>query len=64
MNNYPVLINCNGEFLIDVQAESREEAERIARETFEDSKVKDALMNYKNNLKITTRIKEDKEMER
>lgn len=64
MNNYSVEVNCNGKFLIDVQAESREEAERIARETFEDSKVKDAIANYKNNLAITTKIKEDKEMER
>lgn len=51
-------------FLIEVQAESRDEAERNARDTFEDSKVKDAIMNYKNNLTITTKIKEEKEMER
>lgn len=64
MSSYSVEVNCNGKFLIEVQAESRDEAERIARDTFEDSKVKDAIMNYKNNLTITTKIKEEKEMER
>lgn len=64
MIDYPVEVNCNGKFLIEVRAESREEAERIASETFKDSKVREAIAKYKNNLVITTKIKDEKEMER
>lgn len=64
MNTYSVEVNLNGEFLIDVQADTKEEAEKIARETLEDTKIKDALIKYKNKLNMISKIKEKSDYER
>lgn len=64
MNTYPVEVNLNGKFLINVQADTIEDAERIARETFENITIKEALIEYKNNLVINSKVKENKDYER
>jgi len=64
MNTYSVEVNLNGKFLIDVQADTKEEAEKIARETLEDTKIKDALIKYKNKLNMISKIKEKSDYER
>ena len=63
-NTYSVEVNLNGKFLIDVQADTKEEAEKIARETLEDTKIKDALIKYKNKLNMISKIKEKSDYER
>lgn len=64
MNTYSVEVNLNGKFLIDVQADTKEEAEKIAKETLENIKIKDALIKYKNKLNIISKIKEKSDYER
>ena len=64
MNTYSVEVNLNGKFLIDVQADTKEEAEKIARETLEDTKIKDALIKYKNKLNMISKKKEKSDYER
>lgn len=64
MNTYSVEVNLNGKFLIDVQADTKEEAEKIARETLEDTKIKDALIKYKNKLNMISKVKEKSDYER
>jgi len=64
MNTYSVEVNLNGKFLIDVQAESKEEAENIAKETLSNIKLKEALIKYKNTLIINSKIKEKQDYER
>lgn len=44
MNTYQVEVNFDSKFLINIKADNKEEAKRIAIETFEDIKVKDALI--------------------
>ena len=54
---YQVEVDLNGKFLINVKATSMEEAKQMAKETFEQSTVKEALTKWKNNLKIDAKIK-------
>ena len=48
----------------DEAFDTKEEAEKIARETLEDTKIKDALIKYKNKLNMISKIKEKSDYER
>lgn len=58
---FNVEVNLNGKFIIEVKAESQEQAKEMAQELLKDKRVKEALTEYKNNLKIDSKINNPKD---
>lgn len=64
MKKFEVNVDINGTFTFEVEAKNRNDAEKKVNDLLSDVSVKEALENYKNNIVLNQRIKQEKIMER
>lgn len=64
MKKFEINVDINGTFTFEVEAKNRNDAEKKVNDLLSDVSVKEALENYKNNIVLNQRIKQEKEMER
>lgn len=64
MKKFEINVDINGTFTFEVEAKNRNDAEKKVNDLLSDVSVKEALENYKNNIVLNQRIKQEKTMER
>ena len=63
MKKYNVEVDLNGSITFEVEAESYEEAQRKVDESLENTSVKEAIKDWNETMKYSSRIRDYDEME-
>ncbi len=64
MKMFEVDVDINGTITFEVEAKNKNEAKAKVDDILSNTSVKEAIPNYRNNLVINEKVKQDKDMER
>lgn len=64
MKIFEVDVDINGTITFEVEAKNKNEAKAKVDDILSNTSVKEAIANYRNNLVINEKVKQDKDMER
>jgi phosphoribosylformylglycinamidine (FGAM) synthase PurS component len=64
MKMFEVDVDINGTITFEVEAKNKNEAKAKVDDILSNTFVKEAIANYRNNLVINEKVKQDKDMER
>jgi hypothetical protein len=64
MKMFEVDVDINGTITFEVEAKNKNEAKAKVDDILSNTSVKEAIANYRNNLVINEKVKQDKDMER
>ena len=64
MKMFEVDVDINGTIAFEVEAKNKNEAKAKVDDILSNTSVKEAIANYRNNLVINEKVKQDKDMER
>ena len=64
MKMFEVDVDINGTITFEVEAKNEKEAKAKVDDILSNTSVKEAIANYRNNLVINEKVKQDKDMER
>lgn len=64
MKKFDIDVDINGTITFEVEAKNKKEAQSKVDDILSNTSVKEALENYRNNVVLNQRIKQDKDKER
>lgn len=64
MKKFEIDVDINGTITFEVEAKNRKEAQAKVDDILENISVKEAIGQYRNNIVLNQRVKQDKDMER
>ena len=66
MKKFEIDVDINGTITFEVEAKNKQEAKAKAKvdDILSNTSVKEALANYRNNVVLNEKVKQDKDMER
>lgn len=64
MKKFDIDVDINGTITFEVEAKNKKEAQSKVDDILSNTSVKEALENYRNNVVLNQRIKQDKDRER
>lgn len=64
MKKFDIDVDINGTITFEVEAKNKKEAQSKVDDILSNTSVKEALENYRNNVVLNQRVKQDKDRER
>lgn len=64
MKKFEINVDINGTITFEVEAKNKKEAQAKVDDILSNTSVKEAIGQYRNNIALTERIKQEKEQER
>lgn len=64
MKKFDIDVDINGTITFEVEARNKKEAQSKVDDILSNTSVKEALENYRNNVVLNQRVKQDKDRER
>lgn len=64
MKKFEIDVDINGTITFEVEAKNKQEAKAKVDDILSNTSVKEALANYRNNVVLNEKVKQDKERER
>lgn len=64
MKKFDIDVDINGTITFEVEAKNKKEAQSKVDDILSNTSVKEALENYRNNVVLNQRLKQDKDRER
>ena len=64
MKKFEIDVDINGTITFEVEAKNRKEAQAKVDDILKNTSVKEAIEQYRNNIVLNQRVKQDKYMER
>ena len=64
MKKFEIDVDINGTITFEVEAKNKNEAQAIEDEILSNTSVKEALKNYRNNVVLNEKVKQEKDRER
>ena len=64
MKKFEIDVDINGTITFEVEAKNKQEAQAKVDDILSNTSVKEALANYRNNIVLNEKVKQDKDRER